>query len=113
MSLPFRSRMSCGVQHRPERVAKILHDAMAEGRLTVSELEERLDKVYAAKTFGELEPLLRDLPVQAAGRRRSTRADDAQQPDRRPGHLRGRGRGDVRHGAQGPVDRPATFTRSP
>ena len=50
-----------------ERVAKILHDAMAEGRLTVSELEERLDKVYAAKTFGELEPLLRDLPVQAGG----------------------------------------------
>lgn len=36
---------------------------MAEGRLTVSELEERLDKVYAAKTFGELEPLTRDLPV--------------------------------------------------
>ncbi len=46
-----------------ERVAKILHDAMAEGRLTVSELEERLDKVYAAKTFGELEPVTRDLPV--------------------------------------------------
>ena len=50
-----------------ERVAKILHDAMAEGRLTVSELEERLDKVYAAKTFGELEPLTRDLPVQGSG----------------------------------------------
>jgi uncharacterized protein DUF1707/cell wall-active antibiotic response 4TMS protein YvqF len=50
-----------------ERVAKILHDAMAEGRLTVSELEERLDKVYAAKTFGELEPLIRDLPAQAGG----------------------------------------------
>lgn len=46
-----------------ERVAKVLHDAMAEGRLTVSELEERLDKLYAAKTFGELEPLTRDLPV--------------------------------------------------
>jgi hypothetical protein len=36
---------------------------MAEGRLTVSELEERLDKVYAAKTFGDLEPVTRDLPV--------------------------------------------------
>jgi hypothetical protein len=46
-----------------ERVARVLHDAMAEGRLTVVELEERLDKVYAAKTFGDLEPLLRDLPV--------------------------------------------------
>jgi hypothetical protein len=47
-----------------ERVAKILHDAMAEGRLTVGELEERLDQVYAAKTVGELQPLTRDLPVQ-------------------------------------------------
>jgi hypothetical protein len=46
-----------------ERVAKVLHDSMAEGRLTVNELEERLDKVYAAKTFGDLEPLIRDLPV--------------------------------------------------
>ncbi len=46
-----------------ERVARVLHDSMAEGRITVNELEERLDKVYAAKTFGDLEPLLRDLPV--------------------------------------------------
>jgi hypothetical protein len=46
-----------------ERVAKVLHDAMAEGRLTVGELEERLDQVYAAKTFGDLEPVIRDLPV--------------------------------------------------
>jgi uncharacterized protein DUF1707/cell wall-active antibiotic response 4TMS protein YvqF len=50
-----------------ERVAKILHDSMAEGRLTVEELEERLDKVYAAKTFGELEPVTRDLPAANMG----------------------------------------------
>lgn len=47
-----------------ERVAKFLHDSMAEGRLTVSELEERLTTVYAAKTIGELEPVLTDLPVE-------------------------------------------------
>jgi Domain of unknown function (DUF1707)/Cell wall-active antibiotics response 4TMS YvqF len=46
-----------------ERVARILHDSMAEGRLTVNEMEERLDKLYAAKTFGDLEPLTRDLPA--------------------------------------------------
>lgn len=46
-----------------ERVAKILHDAMAEGRLTVSELDERLTTVYAAKTIGQLEPVLDDLPI--------------------------------------------------
>ncbi|HEU5473878.1 MAG TPA: DUF1707 domain-containing protein [Actinophytocola sp.] len=52
-----------------ERIAKILHDAMAEGRLTVDELEERLDKVYAAKTMGDLVPITRDLPVPAAATR--------------------------------------------
>ncbi|RZS36836.1 cell wall-active antibiotic response 4TMS protein YvqF [Herbihabitans rhizosphaerae] len=46
-----------------ERVAKILNNAMAEGRLTVSELEERLDAVYSAKTIGELGPLTHDLPA--------------------------------------------------
>jgi Domain of unknown function (DUF1707)/Cell wall-active antibiotics response 4TMS YvqF len=46
-----------------ERIAQVLHNSMAEGRLTVEELEERLDKVYAAKTFGDLEPITRDLPI--------------------------------------------------
>ena len=34
-----------------EKVAQILHNAMAEGRIDLKELEERLDTVYAAKTF--------------------------------------------------------------
>lgn len=50
-----------------ERVARILHDAMAEGRLTVNELEERLDTLYAARTFADLEPITADLPVPAPG----------------------------------------------
>lgn len=45
-----------------ERVAQILHNALSEGRITVPELEERLDKVYAAKTLAELEPPIADLP---------------------------------------------------
>jgi hypothetical protein len=45
-----------------DRVADILRDAMAEGRLTSDEHSERLEAVYAAKTVGELEPLVRDLP---------------------------------------------------
>nr|WP_042196623.1 DUF1707 domain-containing protein [Kibdelosporangium sp. MJ126-NF4]CEL22221.1 hypothetical protein [Kibdelosporangium sp. MJ126-NF4]CTQ93003.1 hypothetical protein [Kibdelosporangium sp. MJ126-NF4] len=48
-----------------EQVAQILHKAMAEGRIELSELEERLDVVYAAKTFADLEPVTRDLPVQS------------------------------------------------
>jgi hypothetical protein len=46
-----------------ERVARALQTAMSEGRLTMDELQERLDVVYASKTIGELEPLTHDLPV--------------------------------------------------
>ncbi|GAB3579531.1 DUF1707 domain-containing protein [Amycolatopsis endophytica] len=50
-----------------ERVAQILHNALSEGRITVQELEERLDTVYAAKTLAELEPPVADLPGVSAG----------------------------------------------
>ena len=45
-----------------ERVASILRDAAGEGRLDMTELDERLDAVYTAKTYAELEPITRDLP---------------------------------------------------
>jgi uncharacterized protein DUF1707 len=46
-----------------ERVAEILRTAAAEGRLDLDEVDERLALVYKAKTYAELEPLTRDLPV--------------------------------------------------
>jgi hypothetical protein len=46
-----------------ERVAEVLRDAYVEGRLSPSEHEERLSAAYAATTFGELVPVLTDLPV--------------------------------------------------
>jgi hypothetical protein len=46
-----------------DRVADILRDALAEGRLTTEEHSERIDAVYSAKTIGQLEPLVRDLPA--------------------------------------------------
>ncbi|MEH0423712.1 DUF1707 SHOCT-like domain-containing protein [Streptomyces sp. B21-083] len=45
-----------------ERVAEILRDALAEGRLDMAEFEERLDATYQARTYGELTPITRDLP---------------------------------------------------
>ncbi|MEU9337434.1 DUF1707 domain-containing protein [Streptomyces sp. NPDC048290] len=45
-----------------ERVAEILRDALAEGRLDMTEFEERLDQTYQARTYGELAPITRDLP---------------------------------------------------
>jgi hypothetical protein len=45
-----------------EATAKLLRDAHAEGRLDTSELEERLERCYAARTQGELDQLVADLP---------------------------------------------------
>ena len=38
-----------------ERAANALRDHLTEGRLTLDELSERLDRIYAAKTRAELE----------------------------------------------------------
>ncbi len=46
-----------------EHVAELLGRAFAEGRLSTEEHSERLEAVYAAKTMGELRPLVADLPV--------------------------------------------------
>ena len=45
-----------------ERVAETLREAAGDGRLTMDELDERLDAVYAAKTYAELVPITQDLP---------------------------------------------------
>lgn len=49
-----------------ERTANVLREAAGDGRLTMDELDERLDAVYAAKTYAELEPITRDLPDRGA-----------------------------------------------
>ncbi|MDQ1404024.1 MAG: hypothetical protein QOG03_2340 [Actinomycetota bacterium] len=46
-----------------ERVATLLREQCAQGRLTLEEFDERLGKTLAAKTFGDLKEPLRDLPV--------------------------------------------------
>jgi hypothetical protein len=46
-----------------EKVAGILREAYVEGRLTATEHEERLAEAYRAQTYGELIPVMRDLPV--------------------------------------------------
>jgi Domain of unknown function (DUF1707)/Cell wall-active antibiotics response 4TMS YvqF len=46
-----------------ERVAERLREAATHGEITLSELDERLETAYAAKTFGELAPVTADLPA--------------------------------------------------
>lgn len=51
-----------------DRIAERLREALAEGRLSPEEHEERLDAVLRAKTVGELAPFTHDLPLLDAGR---------------------------------------------
>ncbi|WP_406464354.1 DUF1707 domain-containing protein [Streptomyces sp. NBC_00111] len=54
-----------------DRIADILREAVAEGRLTAEEHAERVDLVYRAKTVGELEPLVQDLPAPGGSTRQA------------------------------------------
>ncbi|HTU86194.1 MAG TPA: DUF1707 domain-containing protein [Solirubrobacteraceae bacterium] len=52
-----------------EQVAERLRHATGEGRLSPDELEERLEAVFAARTYGELDVIVADLPGQTVRRR--------------------------------------------
>lgn len=47
-----------------DRVAAALQEHCAQGRLTVEEFHERLDRAYTARTVGELDDVTADLPAQ-------------------------------------------------
>jgi len=75
-----------------DRAASLLREHHAAGRLTAEEFSERLDKAFAAKTVGEIDGLLRDLPsvdlyrLPDAALTRQPR--QAQPPRRHPGAWR-------------------------
>ena len=50
-----------------EAAAAELREHYASGRLTLDELNERIDKVFAAKTRGDLNVLMTDLPSRRPG----------------------------------------------
>lgn len=45
-----------------EAIAQRLRTALDEGRLSIVEFDERLQRAYASTTLGELQPLVADLP---------------------------------------------------
>ena len=56
-----RDEMRAGDSDR-RAVADQLKTALDEGRLDLNEYDERIQKTYAAKTYGDLDGLLDDLP---------------------------------------------------
>jgi uncharacterized protein DUF1707/uncharacterized protein DUF4190 len=49
-----------------DRVAELLKVAFGDGRLTKDEFDERFDQVMNARTYGDLAPIVADLPAGAA-----------------------------------------------
>ena len=50
-----------------DRTAAALREHLAAGRLTIQEFDQRLDQAYTAKTLGELDALMADLPGTGPG----------------------------------------------
>ena len=59
--MPADPRIRASDEDR-DRAATLLREHHAVGRLTAEEFNERLDKAYAARTMGDLDALLADLP---------------------------------------------------
>ena len=55
-----------------EQIAERLRHATAEGRLLTEELEQRLETAFSARTYGELDALVADLPGSIERRRKSS-----------------------------------------
>jgi hypothetical protein len=60
--MPGDPRMRASDADR-ERAATLLREHHAAGRLTTDEFGERVEQVFAAKTLGELDTVLADLPA--------------------------------------------------
>ncbi|MFI5779384.1 DUF1707 domain-containing protein [Nocardia sp. NPDC051570] len=57
-----------------EKIVTRLRLAMDEGRLSLHEFDDRVRQVYAARTYGELRPVLSDLPALRDAERRPKRS---------------------------------------
>lgn len=66
MSVPEEPEIRISDADR-DRAVERLNDAVAEGRLTMPEFEERVDGVLRARTGGEVAPYLADLPAVGHG----------------------------------------------
>ena len=67
-----------------ERFAGELHEHFAEGRLSLEELQRRLDLVFAAQTLIDLYELTSDLPHPGPQLPRSSGVESRRQNRRRP-----------------------------
>jgi hypothetical protein len=60
-----------------DRAVDALRDHAADGRLTTDELEDRVDRALVARTVGELDTVLADLPSQRGRQQAAARREHA------------------------------------
>ena len=92
-------------------VADILKKAVDEGRLTLSEYDERLQHTYSARTYGDLDKVILDLP--RPSRRSAVQPAVSVQPpvSTAGGRRRSRPRPRTRTGCAGPGPRGRSRSR--
>jgi hypothetical protein len=71
--------MRIGYRER-DAVAAVLQEAAGDGRLTMAELDERLEAALQAKTYADLDPLVADLSVELPSHALSSGRPQAQRP---------------------------------
>ena len=69
-----------------DAVVSDLGEHFQAGRLTAEEFDERMGRALAARTWGELKELLRDLPATRPGPQVPAAVSSAARPDRPSGH---------------------------
>lgn len=74
-----------------DKVASVLREHYAQGRLTTEEFDERLEQLYTSKTYGELAVLTSDLPE--VDLRRLPETLPPPERARKPGQGKGQNKG--------------------
>ncbi len=69
------------IGHRErDEVAEVLKDAAGDGRLSLDELDDRLEAALQARTYADLDPLVADLAVELPSRQLSQSRPPAHRP---------------------------------
>jgi hypothetical protein len=77
--LPPAASIRVGHRER-DAVVAALQEAAGDGRLSMAELDDRLEAALQAKTYADLDPLVADLSVQLPSRALSSSRSQAQRP---------------------------------
>jgi hypothetical protein len=77
--LPPAANVRVGHRER-DAVVAALQEAAGDGRLSMAELDDRLEAALQAKTYADLDPLVADLSVELPSRGLSSAGPQAQRP---------------------------------